>query len=224
MSVAAILQHNTSAYASKKSRNMTRPRDFEGKRFGTSGLAQIEPTVRTVMACDGADIGKVEMVNVGQKLSPSLLADQVDVVSMLPAWEGVELEMTGNQLNYVSQRDYCVPDVYTLVFIAGEQTLADRPDAVRRFLAATAQGYEHAAKHPDEAAETLLKSSPELEPELVKKSQAILSTQYMADAPRWGVQTLAQWEKHAAWMSQNKLIAKPIDAAKAFTNDYLPRS
>ncbi len=86
VSVAAILQHNTAAYAAKASKNITRPKDFEGKKFGTSGLAQIEPTLRTVMKCDNADFSKVEMVNVGQKLDPALLSDQVDIISMLPAW------------------------------------------------------------------------------------------------------------------------------------------
>jgi ABC-type nitrate/sulfonate/bicarbonate transport system substrate-binding protein len=221
--VVALLQHNTAAYAAKASKNIARPKDFEGKRFGTSGLAQIEPTVRTVMKCDGADFAKVEMVNVGQRLSPSLLADQVDIVPMLPAWEGVELEQKGNQLRFISQRDFCVPDVYTILFMAGEQTLADKPEAVRRFLAATAQGYEHAARNPAEAAELLLKEVPQLDAQLVKKSQEILSGQYLAEAPRWGVMTLAQWKTHADWMWDNKLIAKPIDAAAAFTNDFLPK-
>src|SRR5579884_3661028 len=222
VSVAAILQHNTAAYASKASKNITRPKDFEGKKFGTSGLAQIEPTLRTVMKCDNADFSKVEMVNVGQKLDPALLADQVDIISMLPAWEGVELELGGTQLSYIPQSKWCVPDVYTLLFMSSEQTIKEKPDALRRFLAATAQGYEQAVKNPGEAADVLLKAAPELQAPLVKKSQEILSTQYVADAPRWGVQTLDQWKKHADWMAENKLIAKPIDASKAFTNDLLP--
>jgi ABC-type nitrate/sulfonate/bicarbonate transport system substrate-binding protein len=223
VAVAALLQHNTAAYAAKVDKNINRPKDWEGKKFGTSGLAQIEPTVRTVMKCDNADFSRLEMVNVGQRLSPSLLADQVDVVPMLPAWEGVELELKGHQLKFVSQLDFCVPDVYTIVFMSSEQTLAEKPDAIRRFLAATAQGYEHAARNPDEAADLLLKAVPELDPPLVKKSQAILSRQYLAEAPRWGVMTAAQWKTHADWMADNKLIARPIDAARAFSNDYLPK-
>jgi ABC-type nitrate/sulfonate/bicarbonate transport system substrate-binding protein len=224
VSVAALLQHNTAAYAAKAGKNITRPKDFEGKRFGTSGLAQIEPTLRTVMRCDGADFSKVEMVNVGQKLGPALLADQVDVIPSLPAWEGVDLELKGNQLGYVPQAKWCVPDVYTILFMASETAIKEKPDLIRRFLAATAQGYEYAAKNPVEAADVLLKAAPELEPTLVKRSQEILSTQYLAEAPRWGVQTLEQWTRHADWMTENKLIAKPIDASKAFTNDFLPKA
>jgi ABC-type nitrate/sulfonate/bicarbonate transport system substrate-binding protein len=123
----------------------------------------------------------------------------------------------------VPQSKWCVPDVYTILFMASENTLKEKPEAVRRFLAATAQGYEYAAKNPGEAADVLVKASPELDPQLVKKSQEVLSTQYLAESPRWGVQTLDQWKKHADWMAENKLIAKPIDASKAFTNDFLPK-
>ncbi len=222
VSVAAILQHNTAAYAVKSNKGTTRPKEFEGKKFGSSGLAQVEPTLRTFMQCDGGDLNKVEIVNVGQKLSPALLSDQVDVISMLPAWEGIELEGRGNQLSYFPQVKYCVPDLYTLVFIAGEQTIAEKPDVVRRFLAAATQGYEYAVNNPAEAADILIKASPELDQNTVRKSQVILSTQYKAESPRWGVQTAEKWRTHADWMVTNKLITKPIDVGKAFTNDFLP--
>jgi ABC-type nitrate/sulfonate/bicarbonate transport system substrate-binding protein len=223
VAIGALLQHNTAAYAAKASKNITRPKDFEGRKFATSGLPQIEPTLRTLMKCDNADFAKVEMVNVGLKLGPALLADQVDITPMLPAWEGIELELKGNQLKYINQRDFCVPDLYTIVFISSEQTLADKPETVRRFMAATAQGYEYAARNPAEAAEVLLKAAPELDAALVKKSQAVLSTQYLAEAPRWGVMAAERWRRHADWMTENKLIAQPIDVARAFTNDFLPK-
>ncbi len=222
VSVAALLQHNTAAYAAKEGRNITRPKEFEGKRFGTSGLAQIEPTLRTVMQCDGASIQRVEMINVGQRLSPSLLADQVDVVSMLPAWEGIDLELKGNRLVFIPQREWCVPDVYTIVFISSEQTIASKPNALRRFVAATSRGYEYAVSNPTEAADILLRAAPDLDKELVRRSQAVLSTQYRADASKWGIQTADKWQKHADWMLENKLIAKAIDVSRAFTNVFLP--
>ena len=40
VSVGAIIQHNTSAFASLKKDNMTSPKDFEGKRYGGWGGQQ----------------------------------------------------------------------------------------------------------------------------------------------------------------------------------------
>ncbi len=77
--------------------------------------------------------------------------------------------------------------------------------------------------NPAEVAEILIKASPELDQNTVRKSQAVLSTQYRAEAPRWGVQTAEKWQKHIDWMVTNKLITRTVDASKAFTNEFLPK-
>lgn len=223
VSVAALLQHSLGAYMSKKAKNLTRPRDFEGKKYGSSGLSQAMPTLATAMKCDGADVGKVEVINVGQKLMPALLGDQVDFISGFPTWEGIEAELKGNPLNVVDYRQWCVPDNYALVIIAGETTLQQKPQVVRRFLAATQKGFEFAMQNPAEAGDLLIKAAPDLDKELVRRSQEELNKRYVADAPRWGVQSADQWKKYADWLLENKLIDKPVDTSKAFTNDFLPK-
>ena len=46
VSVGAIIQHNTSAFASLKKDNMTSPKDFEGKRYGGWGGPAEEATLK----------------------------------------------------------------------------------------------------------------------------------------------------------------------------------
>jgi ABC-type nitrate/sulfonate/bicarbonate transport system substrate-binding protein len=116
----------------------------------------------------------------------------------------------------------CLPDYYTPVIIAGESTIADQGDLVRRFLAATSKGYTYAAEHPDEAADILLKYSPESDPDLVRASQEWLSPRYQDDAARWGEQKAEVWSDYTSWMADNDLLAKPIDPEKAYTNEFLP--
>jgi ABC-type nitrate/sulfonate/bicarbonate transport system substrate-binding protein len=116
----------------------------------------------------------------------------------------------------------CLPDYYTPVLMTGEDTIARKPDVVRRFLAATARGYDYAGEHPDEAAEILIRAAPEANPELVRQSQAWLSPRYQAEAPYWGRQELGVWQGYADWMNERGLLPKAIDAAQAFTNDFLP--
>ena len=50
-----------------------------------------------------------------------------------------------------------------------------QPDLVRRFLRATARGFQHAAQHPDQAADMLLAAAPHLDAGLVRASQALVS-------------------------------------------------
>ena len=60
VSVGAIIQHNTSAFASLKKDNMTSPKDFEGKRYGGWGGPAEEATLKTIMDKHQADFNKVE--------------------------------------------------------------------------------------------------------------------------------------------------------------------
>ena len=222
VSIAAIIQHNTSAFASLAETGITRAKDIEGKRYASYSLPIERPILGQLMACDGGDIDKVEFIDVGFDAFPALIGKRVDLAWIFMAWDGVQAEIMGVKLNALPLYGSCVPDYYTPVIISGESTLQDKPDLVRRFIAATVRGYEYAIAHPEESAEILLRASPESDPELVRRSQAWLSPRYQDDAPRWGQQELQVWQEFAQFMATHELIAKAIDPQKAFTNQFLP--
>ncbi|MHB0859554.1 MAG: ABC transporter substrate-binding protein [Anaerolineae bacterium] len=223
VSVAAIIQHNTSAFAALASSGIASPEDFEGKTYASYGLPIERPILEGLMGCAGADAAEVKFVDVGFDAFPALLGGRVDLAWIFLGWDGVQAELRGVALNTVPLYGSCLPDYYTPVVIAGEQTIEDRADLVRRFLTATSRGYVYAAEHPEEAAEILLKHSPESDRELVLASQAWLSPRYQDDAPRWGEQKNEVWSDFAAWMNDHGLLNQPIDPDEAFSNDYLPR-
>src|SRR5690606_5117042 len=49
VSVAAVIQHNTSGFASPVGHHITRPRDFEGKRYGGWGAPVEEAVIDSLM-------------------------------------------------------------------------------------------------------------------------------------------------------------------------------
>ena len=222
VSLGVIIQHNTSAFAALKDSGIARPKDFEGKKYGSYGLPLEPPVIEGLMRCDGADFQKVEFVDVGFDAFPALVNRQVDFIWIFLAWDGIQAEMKGIELNTIPLYGSCVPDYYTPVIIAGEKTIAERPEVVRRFLAATARGYEYAIAHPEEAAQILHKYAPENDPELLRRSQNWLSPRYQADAPQWGWQRPEIWRGFAQWLWERGLLPKAIEAGKAFTNDFLP--
>ena len=81
-------------------------------------------------------------------------------------------------------------------------------------------------EHPDEAAQILIDSdntgSLKGSEELVKKSQAYMADQYIADAASWGVIDADRWNAFYKWLYDNKLIEKDLTGT-GFTNDYLPQ-
>lgn len=222
VSLAAIIQHNTSAFAALKTSGITRPRDFEGKRYGSYGLPLEPPVIEGLMVCDGGDFDQVEFVDVGFDAFPALVNGQVDFIWIFLGWDGIQAELMGYELNTIPLYGSCIPDYYTPVIIAGEKTVAQRPEVVRRFMAATTRGYEYAIANPGEAAEILLQYAPESDPELVRLSQAWLSPRYQADAAYWGRQDPQVWFEFSSWLYERDLLPKRIDAEAAFTNEFLP--
>ena len=225
VSIAAILHHNTSGFASRASLDATSPSAWEGLRYGSFGSPFEEPTLRVLMECDGGDFDKLEIVNTGFA-DPLALLDQAqtDLAWIFYGWQGVQAEQQGIDLDIVMMQDWfeCIPDYYTPVLIASERTIAERPQVVRAFLQAVSRGYAEAIQDPDQAASILLQAVPELDEALVRASQAWISPRYQAEAPRWGEQTPGIWEAYSRWMAEHRIIPAPIDADQAFTNDFLP--
>ncbi|MCX7859750.1 MAG: ABC transporter substrate-binding protein [Chloroflexus sp.] len=226
VSIAAIIQHNTSGFASRAEEGITSPRDFIGKKYGAFGSPIEEAVIRGLLECAGVgdQFNQVKFVDIGSSdFFVATERDEVDFVWIFKGWTGIEAEVRGVPLNIVMMNDVqCIPDYYTPVLITSEKLIAEQPDLVRRFLAATSAGYRFAIEQPAEAAAILLKAAPELDAELVRRSQQYLAGQYQAEAPRWGEQKLEVWRAYAQWMADRNLIARMIEPEKAFTNAFLP--
>jgi ABC-type nitrate/sulfonate/bicarbonate transport system substrate-binding protein len=222
VSIAAIIQNNTSGFASRTGKS---PADWEGLRYGSFGSPFEEPTLRELMRCDGGNFEALEIVDIGFSDSLALLDQgQIDLAWIFSGWQGVQAAQQGIDLEIVMMEDWldCIPDYYTPVIIAAESTLEERPEMVRAFLKAVSRGFEFAINDPSAAADILLDAVPELDAQLVRDSQEWLSPRYQSDAGRWGEQDLAVWQAYSQWMADHGILSEPIQPERAFTNEYLP--
>jgi len=223
VSIATVIQHNTSGFASKKEINIKSPGDFEGKRYGGWGSASEEAMLRAVMQKAGADPTRLKMINIGTADFFTAINRDIDFGWIFYAWTGIEAELRGLPLNVIWLKDLDPAlDYYTPLLFASEQVIKNDPKLARDFLAAASMGYNFAAENPDQAAEILLKQVPELNSELVKKSQKWLSPKYKDDAARWGEQKKEVWQNYTNWLDQQKLLPGKVEVEKAFTNEFLP--
>ncbi len=223
VSIAAVIQHNTSAFASLKEEGITTPKDFEGKRYGGWGAPMEEAVLKAVMKADDADFSKVEMVTLGATDFFKSIGRDADFEWIYYGWDGVEAERQGIELNTIMLKDLDPAlDYYTPVLITNEDNIKNNPELVEKFMAATSKGYAYAIDNPEKAADILIKNAPELNEELVKKSQQYLSPLYQDDAEQWGVQKEEVWKRFADWMYERRLTEKNIDTNAAFTNEFLP--
>lgn len=224
VSIAAVIQHNTSGFASLKEDNITTPKDFENKRYGAGASPAEEDVLKSLMKKYDADFNTVDFVNVGEADWFSIIGKEVDFTWIFYGWTGIEAKLRGVDFNYIDlgKIDPAL-DYYTPVIVTSEDMIKEHPETIKAFMRAVSKGYEFCVTNPEESGKILLKSAPELDPELVKASQEYLAGQYKAEASQWGVQKKEVWENYAKWLADRKLIEKMIDTDAAFTNEFLPQ-
>lgn len=224
VSVAAIIQHNTSGFASPAEKNIKSPKDFEGKVYGGWGSPIEKSVIDTLMKQENADVNKVSFLNIGSSDFFTAVERDIDFAWIYYGWTGIEAELRGTELNMIYLTDYSKKlDFYTPVLITNEEMIEKKPEIVRSFLNAVSKGYQFAIQHPDQAADILLEAVPDLDEELVRQSQKWLSDKYQDDAGYWGEQKLEVWENYASWMRENGHLNKKFIAKEAFTNEFLPK-
>lgn len=224
VALAAVIQHNTSGFASPLDKGIKTPKDFEGKKYGGWGSPAEEAMIKALMNREKADFGRVEMINIGAADFFSSVRKDIDFAWIYWGWAGVESELKGMPLNFIRLIDYSdALDFYSPVLVAAEDMIKNDPDTVSRFIKATVKGYEDCIREPRETGQILLDSVPELNRDLVMNSQVYLAKEYRADAPAWGQMSEQRWKNYADWMFAQGLIEKPLDYQKAFTNEFLPK-
>jgi len=223
VSIAAVIQHNTSGFASLKSSGIKSPLDFEGKKYGSWDSPSELAILKATMAKYGADFNTVTIIS-GIYDFFSTIGKDADFEWIYYGWDGVEAERRGITLNYIPLKEIDpVFDYYTPVIISSEDYLAKNPETATKFITALKKGYEYCIAKPDSAAAILLKNVPELNPEQVKRSMQYLAKEYQSDASSWGTQNLTVWKRFCDWMYQQRLILLAVDPNKAFSNEYLPK-
>ncbi len=223
VAIAAVIQHNTSGFASPADKNIKSPKDFEGKRYGGWGSPMEDAMLKGVMQKYGADFTKVEIVNIGASDFLTSVSKDIDFAWIYYGWDGIAAEVKDFPLNFMLLQELDNRlDFYTPVIIASENTINKKPELVKRFLRATQKGYEYAINNPAEAAEILIKEVPELDRNLIIGSQKYLADKYSADSAKWGPMKPETWNIFSSWMFDNKLIEQKLDVEKAFTNEFLP--
>jgi ABC-type nitrate/sulfonate/bicarbonate transport system substrate-binding protein len=234
VSIAAIIQHNTSALVTLKSSGLDTVAKLAGKRYAGFGAPYEQPVISQVLGCGGAP--STSFQNITTTLDPiaALKSGHFDFAWVFTGWEGIEAQEQGIALNVFPLLDYCMPDYYSPVIITNQQLIQQNPNVITRFLKATAMGYTYATHHPKDAANLLIQRAPAgtfPDKQLVYDSQNYLSSRYSADATCWGVQTLDKWTNYPRFMYTHNALTnangQPLtsapDYAAAFTDQFLPR-
>lgn len=221
--IAALIQHNTSGIISLKKDEITTPSKLENRNYATWGLPVEQAMIEHIVNTDGGDYGKVNLIPEYVTDASAALQQDIDAIWVYYAWDGIATTLAGLDTNMIYFKDIVSEfDYYSPVIVANNDFLANNEDITKAFLSATCKGYEYAISNPENATNILCQEVPELDPELVLKSQIWLANQYKAEVDQWGYIDGTRWNAFYNWLYENELSEKIPDNF-GFTNAYLPK-
>jgi putative hydroxymethylpyrimidine transport system substrate-binding protein len=226
VSIAALVQHPLNSVMALKSSGIARPRDLKGKKVGYPGIPTDQSLLGAMLKQDGVDPSEVELVNVGYDLVPALISKQVDaIVGAYWVHESISAENQGFPVNVMRMEEWGVPDFYEIVLVTSKERADKQADVVQRFVRAVVKGYKEAVADPQKAIDVLKAASPEVDEAIERPGVKKLAPLWIdPDVSGFGWQTEAKWVNFAKWMTDNGLLAKPVDAKTAFTNTFVEKA
>lgn len=226
VSIGTLLPHNDSSLMALADAGIARPRDLEDHTYGGYGGSLETELINRLVECDGGDPSKVDFVEVGNvDYLTGMQRGRFDFAWVFNGWDALRADtVDGVDVTTLPFIDYeeCIPDWYTPLLLTSESTIADDPELVRDFLAATARGYDLAISDPQQAADLLLQAAPELDRDLVEASSAYHAGRFADEGAPWGVEDAQVWSDFGDFLVGAGLLEEAIDTDAAFTNEFLP--
>jgi ABC-type nitrate/sulfonate/bicarbonate transport system substrate-binding protein len=230
VSIAAIIQHNTSGFMARTDAGIKTPKDLDGKLYGGWGTPIESAILQKIITSDGGK-GTYETVSVDVAAMEALRNKQIDFFWVFEGWEVIQAKQQGLDIVYFPSLEYGIPDYYTPVLVTSQKQITEKPEALKQFMRATSKGYEYAASHPKEAAQILIDTAPKgtfPDTEFIFASQEFLSKQYVEKGRKWGLQDKKAWQEYPQFMvdadgviDKNSKPVKELDFDSLYTNDFL---
>jgi ABC-type nitrate/sulfonate/bicarbonate transport system substrate-binding protein len=232
VSIAAILQHNTSSLAVLASSGINSPRDLDGKTYGAFGAPYETAVISQIIKYAGGK-GTFKSVLLNTDTIQALKDHTIDFAWIFDGAEGIQAQDEGVKLKTFPIIDYGIPDYYTPNLIASPKEIKSDPDLLKRFMAATARGYEYARTNPASSAQMLIAATPKgtfSDTKYVEDSQQYLSPRYADAGRQWGLQDASAWHGYPEFIldhdgvqnAQGKVV-KSLDLNALYTNQFLPQ-
>lgn len=156
------------------------PKDLEGHSIGITPGSAVAALYSALVAANDIDASTVDVVNFDPAAQLNMLTEgEIDSTIDVLDIEAPRMMARGWEPRGLYLRDHGVP-LFGIVIIATEETIAERPDVLRRFLEASAKGLKAAMEDNAAAADLLLKLYPD-----AGKREDIMFTLEQRSANTW---------------------------------------
>jgi putative hydroxymethylpyrimidine transport system substrate-binding protein len=216
VAVAALVRVPLTSIISLPEAGIEKPSDLRGKEVGTAGIDYQAAYLKAI------EPGARER-NVGFDFGPALISGKVDAtLGGFWNYEAVSLRQKGRDPRVIRMEEAGVPIYDELVVVASEKTIRDRPEVVRSFVEALAEGTRALEASPERGLRALLDANPDLDERLQRAVIEVTAPYFLPKRGKpYGYMDPYAWGRFTAFMRRNSLVELP-SAEGAFTNEFLP--
>src|SRR5262245_50769752 len=227
-SVATIQQKAGTSLIFLKGTKISGPKDLEGKRLGTTPTGSDAQRLPAFIAANGVDKDKVTIVGMpGDAKLAALLTGQVDVFSGDNFFYLPQIKAKGKEGVALQYADYGV-NLLGTGYIANRKFLQEKPEVVRRFVAASLKGLDYTFKNLDEAMGIFLKATQSTEmQEVYRDVMTVWQTSFHTKSTEGkpvGWQSEKDWESTLDVLEKFGGLTGRKPVSEYFTNDFVPKS
>jgi NitT/TauT family transport system substrate-binding protein len=159
--IGALNDESPAAFAALTRSNIDSLSDFVGKRVGVLPFGSTGLIYQSMLARNGIDRSLIREVPISPDLRPFILGRTHDVQPVYAYDETVTLDSLQVPYTLIQPRDYGVA-FKGPVYFTTRNTVERDPELVRRFIAATARGWQKTLRAPDSAMVAIARLSPSL--------------------------------------------------------------
>lgn len=219
VALAVLYRKSPFVLFSLKPSGIDAPAKFAGRKIGLKIGGNEELVYRAVLKKAGVPAPSLTEIPVKFDMTP-LLTGQVDVWPGYVINEVIAAREKGFDVNVIWPSDYGI-DLFADTLFTTERVLRENPEMVRRFVAATLEGWSDAVAHPEDAARITVKAGNKLsyahELAMMKESIALLQP----DQQAIGSMQPARWAALQDQLIQGGFLKAPLDLDKAYTTRFV---
>jgi NitT/TauT family transport system substrate-binding protein len=227
-SLGVYLQTTPASVQFFSSKDITKPADLKGKTIAATAGDALSKTFPAFLKQNGMSESDVHLQNIDPagKIA-AVLSGKTDALLGYASDQGPTIEnKAGKPVSYLRFSDFGL-NYYSDGLITSGSVLKDKPDLVKRMVAATSEAWAAAEKDPQAAADTMQGASEQLPPAPVVLGQFKTTlTLLHTDATKTmapGVNTAEDWKTTIDTFLRTGLITKAQPPASYWAESVAPR-
>jgi NitT/TauT family transport system substrate-binding protein len=228
--VAMVHYRNLMAIIGLDKKPIRQPSDIEGKTLGATAADAPRAVLPIFAKINNIDINKVKLLTMDQLVKPAALTQgrcdgTMDFFTAYPAYQAAAQQQNLTLTHFLYADNGL--DIYNNGIIARDETIASKPDLVRKFVLGLIKGIVWTIENPDKATQILIEQQPGLSASVARAQLQIAIDFLMVDeVKKHGIGPMdpARMAKTLDVISQAYTLKNPVKLEDIYTNSFVPKN